>query len=248
MKRITTLLFFLLFVSSIAFSQSGKMNVGQINLGMGVSFYQYKHMSYDKLNRMSVNPANHTRNLEGLTEEATAMTAGAGLYLSLSLNQGVNNELRLGFAVHSDKEAMVSFKNEDLDTSIVFCNLQSEFALEGSYIWKGRWGKRWHWHLGAGLSTGITYGNKMMILEGEYFEPGLHPSSQEVSMGEPEVFKAKSSFYTRLYIPAGIHYKLGRMSIGIDIRKGKGLQFMKGEKVSYLSRTGAFILSTRYYL
>jgi len=262
MKKIITLFFLFGFFTTSIFAQTNPssapkaLKIGAFNMQLGIKWNQFQSMSHEDLLLFAKDPEAMNRDLSNLTEEANAMTAGGVFNLGFSfspLNRSTGNyrtdrEFQFGVSLTSDKEAMVSFKNEDLDTSIVFCNLHQEFSLEGAYVVRGNWGRKWEWYLGGGMNAGFTYGNEMMLIEGQYFEPGQHPSLQPVDEVAPivESYEAKNVFYTRAYIPFGIHYKIGEYwSIGLDMRKGMGLQMIGTEKVNFMRRSGMFALGAR---
>ncbi len=226
-----------------------------LNVGLGIDCNNFRSMSLNELMIFAKHPEDMQRDLSLLTEDASTFTAGGVLQASLSfapLNRATgtyrdNQEWRISIALHSPKEAMVSFKNEDLDTSIVYCNLHGEFTLETSYIFKGRWGKNFHWYAGGGLNAGLTFGNEMVLMSGKYFKPGAHPSTQESDESSRETFGAKSVYYTRLFIPYGIYYQVKeRLQFGLDFRTGLGWQMIGNEKTNFIHRNGGFALGARF--
>ncbi len=265
MKRIITIIFLISCFFDLSFAQNTaqlqpiikrKWQPVQLNFGLGVDWNHYNSMSLEQLMIFAKQPEQLQRDLRNLTEEATTITAGLTYAVSVSLaplnySNGTykeNQELRLGFAIYSPKEAMVSYKNQELDTSIVFCNLHEELALEGAYMMKGQWGKRkrLHWYIGAGLNFGFTFSNEMMLISGQYFEPGQHPSTQEGPFDQQR-YEAKTVYYSRLYIPYGIHYQISKSwLLGFDFRKGIGMQIIKGEQVNYIKKAGSFHLGAKY--
>jgi len=265
MKRnITLVLIFSFFITSLtaqnnSFSTPKSLRLGAFNMQLGVNFNQFQSMSHNELMLFAKDPEAMQRDLSNLTEEANAMTAAGVFNLSFSFspldrssgNYRMDREIQFGVSLETDKEAMVSFKNQDMDTSIVFCNLHQEFSVEGAYIFRGNMGRKWEWYVGTGMNAGLTYGNEMMLISGKYFEPGQHPSLQPVDEVAPQIesFDAKNVFYSRAYIPFGLHYKVGEFwSFGIDMRKGIGLQMIGTEKLNFIRKTGMFALGARLRL
>ena len=233
------------------------LKVTHVNFSIGLDWDKYNSMSLNQLMAFAQNPEEMQRDLSFMTEEVNTTTAGLALYYSMSfspLNKKTGSyyndrEWRFGFAFHSPKEAMVTYQNEDLDTSIVYCNLHSEFSMEGSYIVKGMFGKRFQWYVGGGLNLGYTFGNQMMLISGKYFGPDQHPSTQESYEHNIETYDAKSVMYSRAFVPYGFQYRVGKhVSLGIDCRSGVGLQWIKGERVNLIRKTGVFSLGMRYIL
>lgn len=230
-----------------------KWKLVQFNFGLGADNDHYNSMSFEHLMAMAKDPTEMQRDLSGLDEEINTMTAGAALYANLGFSPidhstGTyrdDRELQLGVGIHFPKEAMVSFKNELMDTSIVYCNLQTEFTLDAAYLFKGRWGKKFQWYAGLGMNGGASTNNKMILISGKYLAPGEHPSTLDHSI--EETYEAKSVFYSRLYVPYGIHYSINKQwQIGFDFRTGVGAQFIQDERPDFIRKTGAFVIGARY--
>ena len=235
-------------------AEAGKWRLINMHWTLGVDVNDFKDMSYVDLLNLSSEPENLQYDLSIFQEEARTTTGGglASFRWSLSpsaKSESISQEVQMGLTYYGEKEAMVSFKNEDLDTSLVFCNVHSEIALELAYVFSGNWGSHWRWHLGMGINGGTTFQNQMILLEGEYFEPGQHPSNQEVSMSEPVFSDAKSVRYARAYIPFGLHYNLtSKLSLGLDFRKGFGWQIIPGHKPNFIKNNLQFGLGLSYSL
>lgn len=268
MKKIYIYLFLAIISSSPLIAQTSsiipstkKFKRSEINFGIGVNWNTFESMTLDELLIFAKDPEQLKRDLQGLEEETTPNTAGADLRVGWSFsplnsatgNYKTNQALQVGIILNSPKEAMVSYKNKDLDTSIVFCNIHWELGLNASYVFKGTWGKRdrWNWYAGAGANAGFTFGNNMMLINGKYFEPGEHPSTQPVDdvSPEPEMYEAKSVSYTRVFIPYGIHYKMGkRVLLGLDLSKGIGWQRVGKDKMNYMKKSSGFAIGLKYLL
>jgi len=232
-----------------------KLQFNQVDFGIGVDNDHYGSMSLDEISAFAKHPEEIQRDLSGLVEEATTVTRGAALYVNFGytpLNKSTgtyrnDREWRFGVGLHSGKESMLSYKNEELDTTIVYCNLQSEITIEGAYLFKGRWGKRFHWYYGAGMSLGSTFNNQIMLIASRYLKPGQHPSEQENNEENTKTYAAKSVQYGRFYIPYGIGYGINNnLIIGFDFKTGIGFQKIPGHSVNYIKKTGAFVLGVKY--
>ncbi len=229
-----------------------KMKLTGISGSAGITFDKYNTMSLDQLTQIARQPELMRRDLDGLTEEASTQTAGASLFVNMTFSphqksKGTyldNLEFRLGVGLNSAKESMVSYKNADMDTSLVFCNVNSELILETSYIFKHSFGKRMFLYFGVGANSSFSVNNEMMIISGKYFSEGEHPSAQE--QAGAITFEAKPILYSRVFVPWGIHMQASdRVSFGLDFRKGRGLQYTVGEKVNKIANTGAVMIGTR---
>lgn len=223
-----------------ALDAAQKWGINGLQLQLGVDINEYASMSHAQLMGMAKNPSELTVDLSGLEEETRVHTGGGALNIGFLIGKGspsspIESNLYTALILHSEKEAMVSFKNQALDTSVVFCNLHSEIALELAYLWSGTWGKRWNWSIGVGSNVGTTFSNQMILMTGEYFEPGQHPSSQEVSMSEPLKFEGRKVSYARMFIPFGVHYNLTKnASLGLNFKRGIGWQRVQGDGTHFI--------------
>lgn len=219
----------------------------------GIDWDRYNSMSMDRMMNFAQDPLEMRRDLTGFDENVTAETAGGFITaratwhpLSKDLQTyNTNQELQVGVRLVSPKEAMVTYQSEELDSSIVFCNLHGETLLEAQYIFKGKWGKKWLWHIGGGMSTGWSTGNEMIILSGRYYDPELHPTTQETLTEER--FRAKQVYYARLVVPYGIAHQVGENGyLGLTFRRNIGFQFIQGDQTAFLPGSGSFGFSYRY--
>ncbi|PCJ64102.1 MAG: hypothetical protein COA58_14040 [Bacteroidetes bacterium] len=259
MKKYVIILITFLFTLTV-YAQNNEPVLKKLRLigssgSLGISYDRYQTMSLNQLSQLAKDPEMMKHNLDGLTEEANASTAGVSLFINLRFNPlqkrtgsyNRNQELRLGLGLNSSKEAMVSYKNKDLDTSLVFCNIHSEITTEVAYVFKRFIGKRIFVYGGIGANSSISINNEMMIITGKYFAPGEHPSTQISS--NTISFEAKPILHSRLFIPWGVHIQAtDNFSIGLDFRKGKGLQYTLGEKANVMANTGAILIGTSFTL
>ena len=264
MERTIYLSIVLLFFTTAAFSQIMPYNPGgkkwqshNVYTTLGLDWVNYGELSADRIMGYAQNPEALQKNLSQMDEEVTAYTAGLVLQTGVALSPFKastqsflnNQELRIGIGLYTDKEAMLSYKNESLDTSIVYCNIHSEVALETAYLFKGNWGKRFIWFVGGGANAGLTFDNEMILMSGRYFGPDEHPSTQESFEENKEVFSAKPLYHLRAFIPYGLHFRASNaFSIGLEGRKGVGLQLLNGGGSNLMRKANAFALSARFYI
>lgn len=236
-----------------------KLSTAEFGLGIGCDYYE--NMSLEDLKALSFNPSQLNRDLAGFDEEVNAMASGASILVGFVFSPGdfskgvyrQDREIRVEVGIHSPKEAMVSYKNEDLDTSIVYCGLQSEISLGSSYIFKGRWGKKFIYRYGFGGTLGTTLQNQVIVISGKYFGPEEHPSEQESEEQNKEVYGARNLMFFRAFVLAGIAYEFGKpnvienkWSLGIEFRLGTGLQKIQGGNTVPINQTSNFIYYLRY--
>lgn len=224
-------------------------------VSLGLDWAKYEEMTADRIIAFADNPDQLEKSIQGMETEVTSSTAGAALQVSVGFspfNTSQNRflqdqELRLGISLQSPKEAMLSFKNEQLDTSVVYCNIHSEVALETAYLFKGEWGRRFHWYIGVGLNGGLTFDNQMIVMSGQYFDPDEHPSTQESLMENRAFHSARRVYNIRAYIPYGIYYQITKgFSLGFEARRGIGWQVLELDESNRMRRAGAFMLSARF--
>ncbi len=256
-KIVFGLVLSLLTIFSYAQSNVKRLKYNQFDFGLGVDNDQYHRMSLNNLTALAENPDALERDLSGMTEEISSKTDGLGLYFNRSYapwnkKKGEylsNQSLRVGIGMHSPKESMITYKNKELDTSIVYCNLHSEFTFEFAYLWNGAWGadKKFVWYCGVATNTSISLSNEMLLIEGEYFEPGAHPSTQESFEEKTQHFIAKPVVYNRFFVPYGVHRIVGKKwSVGFDARRGFGVQSILGGSSNLINKTGTFMIGAKF--
>jgi hypothetical protein len=252
--------------SSLSFGQSSngnseskvkKWRYNQFDFGLGIATDHFYRMSLNNLLATAENPDELRRDLSGMKEEINTSAAGLGFYFNRSFNPWSaktnsylnNQELRFGIGMHTPKESMISYKNKELDTSIVYCNLHSEFTFELAYIWSGRWGakQKWLWYIGGGTNASVSFSNEMLLIEGKYFEPGAHPSTQESFEENTQRFIAKPVVYNRIFVPYGLHRMVGdHWTIGLDLKRGFGYQSILGGATNFVNKTNTFVIGAKY--
>lgn len=229
--------------------------ISSFNASLGLDWMKYREMNLNRLLAFAENPRALQQDLTGLTEDVNSTSTGAALLLNVSLTPynrrtqelNTHREIRIGVQFTSPREAMVAYKDEATDTSIVFCNLHGEIGLDGAYIVKGKLLKRLNGYAGIGSGVSITYANEMILLRGKYFEPGEHPMEQEITEENHLTYKAKPAFYTKVFLPMGLYYQINETwELGLDIRAGMGLQFIANETTAFLPGANAFFLGMRY--
>lgn len=96
------------------------------------------------------------------------------------------------------------------------------------------------------MNASATFSNEMLLIEGQYFEKGAHPSTQESFEENTKHFLAKPLVYTRVYIPYGVHRRIGKnWSIGFDARRGIGVQSVLGGNSNFINKTGTFAIGVK---
>lgn len=239
-------------------SKVPKFKLTQFDFGISAGSDRFNHMSYDQLMQFAESPENLERDLSGLSPEVSKSAAGLALQMNLgfspttSLTKGKSEQhLNVGVTIQSPRESMVSFKNELMDTSIVYCNLHSEFGMNVSYTWSWTFGKRDRlvWYIGGGVNSGLSFGNEMMVILGQYFEPGAHPSTQPNFEENRTIYTARPVLYNRVYIPYGLHYKVSdKMTIGFDTRRGMGVQKIVNGSSNWIRRSHSIAIGARIQL
>jgi hypothetical protein len=248
---------FLMALTSLAFSQRSTWQLSSVQVGLALEYDRYNEMSFDRLSQFAVNEEDlGTVNSNFSAANATQTGSGAWMiHMSFSpvgeskINWLMDREIRIGLGFHTAKEAMVSFRNEQLDTSVVFCNLHEGMSFEGSYLVKGKFGKKrkWNWYAGLGWNGSASFNNQMVVLQGRYFAKDAHPTAQIINEDQTVRFNAKPVLYNRVFMPYGIHYQVAPVvSIGIDMRTGYGVQTVVGGGSQFIRKTGQFMISTRF--
>ena len=103
-----------------------KWKMDQAYFSIGLDGNRYESMTFAHLMAFARDPDQLQRDLSGFTEEITSTTAGLAFYTGATLHpfsyqqqkRLMHQELRIGFALYTPKEAMISYKDESRDTSI----------------------------------------------------------------------------------------------------------------------------------
>ena len=227
------------------------------NSALGVETDRFRTMSLDQLMGFAKVSSELERDLDGFESTASTRTSGLGLFIGAGFGRKTppadlsapttTSEVQVGVGVHTPREAMVTYRNKDMDTSIVYCNLHSEISLEAAWILKGQWSRFVHWNVGLGGNCGITVGNRMMVIEGRYLADGEHPSQQQASEMNKHSFGAKQAYFTRVFVPTGVKFRVGpRWQLGMDYRLGMGWQFVPGRTTNVIEFTNAGLIGVKY--
>lgn len=226
-----------------------------LNVGTGVETDRFETMSLQQLMAFAKTSQELQRDLSLFEERVSTTTSGLGLFVmagfsrpkTMPASTGTTSEVQVGVGLHTPREAMVTYRNKGMDTSIVYCNLQTELSLETAYLLRGEWSRYVHWHLGLGANGGLTLGNRMVLIEGRYLSDGEHPSQQKAEEMNKHTYGAKQVYYTRVFIPTGIKFRIGpRWQVGMDYRLGVGWQFVPGHATNRIELAGAGIIGARY--
>ena len=228
-----------------------KWRIGAIGLNIGSFTDHYQSMTVEGMKSMAIDLPNVPVDLNGLNmmgDESSVVIEGASLGAYISLNprnrtrdgHNLNQELRIGFSTNIDREAMIQFSDNNYENSVIYCLIESEVMLSAQYLFSGQFGRRFGFYGGAGMNVGSTFNNLFLLIEDGRDSNGFWESSTtEVA--------AKSSYYTRGFLSAGLMYHtLGRVSLSLDIQSGVGLQVVNGAKNNYISDICAGQLGVQY--
>ena len=229
--------------------------MSSLNFGTGVETDRYKTMSLQQLMAFAKPGSELQRDLSLFEERVSTTTSGLGLYVlagfsrpkTMPTSTGTTSEVQVGVGLHSPREAMVTYRHQGMDTSIVYCNLQTEISLEAAYLLRGQWSRYVHWHVGLGANGSTTVNNRLILIEGRYLADGEHPSEQKAEEMNKHAFGAKRAYFTRIFIPTGVKFRIGpRWQLGMDYRLGIGWQFVPGHSANRIAFAGAGIIGARY--
>jgi hypothetical protein len=229
------------------------LSKGTITFNMGIYTDNFRSVSLEDMMNIAENPEQVERDLSGLEASPRASATGGAFNLNYRfdpnpVNTGsVDTEVSVGVTVQKEKEAMLSYQNKDIDTSIVYCSIHKEMGIEAAYLLTGTFGDHVFWNAGVGASGGMTYDNSLLVLTGRYFGPDEHPSSQEEI--QMESFEAKPMYYGRAYIQHGIGFLAGKhWALGMNFKNGFGVQKIKGGNTNPFTHTSLSMISVGFKL
>ena len=226
-----------------------------VNVGAGIIMDNIRNFSRQKIVAFAENPGLLQRDLQGLTEEVRPQTVGGGISLNFAFTQpGIpekvfhqDREFRIGMALFFPREAMVTYRDEGLDTTIVFCHIQQEIALEGGYYLANRDEEGNYWRAGLGANVGITTINDLLVVEGPYLKPGTHPGL--LSRSNVTNYEARFISYGRIFIEGEISNRMRRSKKffrGFVLRYGNGIQYVPGYGLNWINHTFGIFLNFGY--
>lgn len=217
---------------------SKKWRVNAVGIGVGDFGDTYQNMSVEGMKSMAIDLPSQNMNLTGLRQDQnTVMISGAnlGAYISLSPRNSTKDgyrtgqELRIGLNANIDREAMIQYSDFNYDNSVIYCLIENEVNISASYLFSGTLWNRLGFFGGAGMNLGSTFNNSFLLIEDRSDSNGNFESTTTT-------VDAKSSYYTRGFIHAGIMYHtLGRISFSLETQSGVGMQIVDGAKNNYLS-------------
>ena len=212
----------------------------------------FKAVSLEDMMNLADDPNQVERDLTGLEAAPRLSTTGASAYFNYRFdpnpkpdNGTINTEISVGGSVVGDKEAMLSYQNKDLDTSIVYCSIHKEVGLEAAFLLTGLLGQHAYWSVGIGGSGSMTYDNNLLVLSGRYFGPDEHPSNQEgISM---ESYSARPMYFGRVFLQHNIGFLAGKhWMLGMQFRQGVGMQQISGGRSNTFTHSSLGMVSVGY--
>lgn len=229
-----------------------KWRVGAVGFSMGAFADMYHNMTDEGMKSMAINLPQREINLEGYRKtygENEVMIEGGmlGGYVSLNPRRrdgsgyNLNQELRLGVGVNLDREAMIQYQDEvsGTENSVIYCLIENELMLSGSYLVKFRLSNRFSLYGGGGMNLGGTFNNAFLLIEDKTV-------SNEVVTETTEV-QALSSYYTRGFAHGGVAYHTkGRVSFHLDFKTGMGMQIVNGAKNNLISESCVGQIGVQY--
>ncbi len=239
-QLITTLCFCSFALLSTAQNDRSQWKINTVSFGFGLERAYYGRMSLDEMYDLAITPSDLERDLSGLNSDARLATANGGFssnigFCRVKYNDNgsyADREIRLGVSIESPQEAMVSYKNEMIDTSIVYCSVQEAFNVGLGYHFKGVLWNRMYWSVGADASYGRTFNNQLIVLSGDYFGEDEHPSSMNELQRDD--YSAKAVNRARLTLSHEFGVRLGgHFVLGMNYTIGGVAHFVENANTNY---------------
>ena len=243
--------------------------VTSVGLQAGHQFDVYQRMNLHDMKQHAVNPEVLDQDLEGYEGNFYTRVDGAIISGNISLQPrrkktGLghpNQELRLGLAFNGGREAMIEYTKQTpmggdtvMNSSIIYCGVQNELTASATYLYFARAGRRLSLYTGIGGNLGGTFSNDMLLIFSDNQtlrdpEPSQYSDYYFESLNEEtRTFGAKSSVFTRVYIPVGMSVRFfKRMEVYGEARLGMGGQQIIGGDFQFIKHTGSTIGGLRYH-
>jgi hypothetical protein len=196
--------------------------------------YQAKYPESEILNR---DYSNFSRQNYGYNGDITSLQFLFGY--QLKSNDRIENRLRMGISYggfsigtssyfnttsHAYDTLTSSRTNEEFYVDSVYSeNLDfrsnaQQVGLDLSYIFRANPYGRWSFYTGIGLELGVNFNTKF---EANYYGGSYYQSegtysyynfeeTQNSSVFEQEIYDIDDSFYTKLYVPIGINFRIAK--------------------------------------
>lgn len=217
---------------------NNKWKISSIGGEYGFIRDSYQKMDMGTMIDFTKNPALLERDLYGYTENLYRTSSGVKLGLNVTLTSGKmtsnwSNEIRLG-AFYSGREPMITYNSgsgfDDDHSSIIYCNVVNEISLDGAYIFR-RTSDKFDWfsvYGGIGVNLGSSFSSKLIVMENDF-----NFQNEDWNFTQ-ESYDAKSSVFSRVYLPVGMQFTLFKhYNLGLESNIGIGMQsVVKGR--SYL--------------
>jgi hypothetical protein len=188
----------------------------------------YQKMDLSTMYDLTKNPALLSRDLSGFDENLYRESGGAKIGINVSFSSPrANNwshEIRTG-VFYSSREPMISYNSGEVSSgenrSIIYCNVVNELSADGAYLLRKSVGSKGWFSVygGIGATIGSSFNNKTIVMESTF------SNIIEESSFTQETYEAKSSLFTRLYVPVGFQATLfKRFNLGLETNIGIGMQ------------------------
>lgn len=225
------------------------LQVSGAEIGVVIHTDHFHRMDLATVLSLAQNPADVSRNLDGLEAVEHLSVTGMGISKRLGLHRPQSHirrsEIQLEFALHAPKEAMLVYGDEATDTSIVFCSIQREASLGAAWLYRGDWGKWIHWHIGPAASIGTSYRNELLVISGKFLPQEAHPS--ELDEPVTETYRARGTRYGRVFLQHGFLFgKPSGWNFGWTSRHGIGTQWVSGRSAQSIRHSHQWMLTARF--
>ncbi|PCJ67412.1 MAG: hypothetical protein COA58_03575 [Bacteroidetes bacterium] len=268
MKKVILTLAILAFLSGFSFAQeqTSFLKLKGIKGDLGLSWDRYQNMSLDWMKARTAQDGAFTDDLRNMEESEIFYSSLGGnigtqlLFTAPSLgNEKFIPEVRLGLSMTLGKEAIVDYTNSSFNfdpystsstdyNSLMYCFVENETRVNAEVVWRVGDQKKVTFYGGLGTNISASFDNDLFVFDDYYNNRTFAGNNFEAGNGfnsTESVFKGKSVFYQRLYIPIGLDLKMFKHLQGtIEYKLGGGLEEVVGGAVSTF-RTGEFNFGMR---
>ena len=228
---------------------------------LGVSWDKYSDMSLDWMKLRTSQDGAFSADLSNMSESSVFYSSIGGniggqlLFTAPRLGSTLLvPEVRIGASMTMGKEAIVDFSNNNIPnneiSSLMYCFVENELKLNTEVVWRYKDQSKITFYGGFGVNASGSFDNDLFVFENFYNSRNITGSNNFESLNTANsvdnVYKGKSVFYQRLYIPIGVDLKIFRHLQGtIEYKIGGGLEEVVGGSVSTF-RTGEFNFGMRF--
>ncbi len=252
--------------AQVSLPTAKKWQITGISASFGGHTDYFESMTLSDMKGRAADPAMVDLDLEGYTGTFYQEQGSPRLHVNLSFAPGGTQgspfqsgiEYRLGLMTAWGKEALISYSKEEdvspgktLNSSIMYCDVENEVALQTAVLFKKSYGKQIQGYVGLGGSVSSTFHDRMLLIFSQHYtyeDPENVPFEEQDPGYETLTYRAKHGMYFRGYIPVGLSvnfYDVG--AFFTEGRIGAGFHQLTGGSSYLIKKSVSFNAGIKFF-